>query len=307
MSLRNRRRRIRRSRALLGVLAVLAGCVSGARGADDTSAGLEADFQYRSTASASLAAGGGALSQSYGSLDLTVPLAGSNANGLDADLIAERLQFYFRNFGQFLPGRSSPLADASLFTLQPNLILTPAPQWSLLGSGLVQYAGADGASSSAATLWGGSAAAAYQASPGLKLGVGVELEQRMKASALVLPFPVIDWKISDRWSLTSLDGESGRLACALSGAWSLFGQLEFQSQDLRLRRSSSIASGIVRYEAYPLSLGVQWKPQPRLTVSLSAGAAVDQTYRFEDAHGRLLGAGAAHAPPIGTVEVDGTF
>jgi hypothetical protein len=271
--------------------------------AQDASSAVEADFQYRSTGSASLAPTGGAVAQAYESLDLSLPIAGSETNGLGIDLIAERFQFRFRNFGGFIPGRAAPLARASILTAQPNLILTPAPHWTLVGSGMIQNAGADQAAVHSATLAGASVAAAYQFSPALRLGLGVEEEQRFKASALILPFPIIDWHITDQWSLTSLDGESGRLAYAISHAWSAFGQLEFLSQDIRLGRSSSLPSGILRYEGYPLSFGIQWQPRRHLSIALSGGAALAQDYRFEDKHGRLLGASSSQSPGLGTLEI----
>jgi hypothetical protein len=271
--------------------------------AQEASSAVEADFQSRSTASARLASGGGTIAQAYESMDLSLPVAGSETNGLGVDLIAQRFQFRFGDFAGFLSGRSAPLANASVFTLQPNLILTPAAHWALLGSGLIQYAGADQASTHGSTLGGASIAVADQASTTLRLGLGVEVEQRLKASALVLPFPIIDWHITDQWSLTSLDGESGRLAYAFSHAWSAFGQLEFLSQDLRLGRSSSLSSGVMRYEAYPLSFGVQWQPRPHLSLALSGGEALGQDYRFEDKNGRLLRASSTQSPGLGTLEI----
>jgi hypothetical protein len=297
---------IRRSGVLLVLAALGAGFGPRLRAADDAAA-VEAEFQSRFTANSDLASGGGSLSQSYESLDLSLPVAGSGAAGLGVDLIAERLQFHFSNFGRFLTGKAPPLADATLLMLQPNLVFAPNRQWSLIGSALVQYAGADHASSSAAGLWGASVAAADQVTATLKLGMGIEVEQRMKASALLLPYPIIDWHLTDRWSLSSLDGETGRLAYACSATWSVFGQLEFQSQDIRLRRSSSIPSGILRYEAYPLSLGLLWKPRPRLSASCWVGDALDQSYRFEDQNGRLLRASGTGAPLIGTFDLDYSF
>jgi hypothetical protein len=292
---------------MLAVLIAAGGCGLRPLAAQEAATAVEADFQSRFTANADLAPGGGAVSQWSDSLDLSLPVAGSGAYGLGVDLIADRYGFGFNNFSLFLPGKTPPVANASVFTFQPTLVLTPAKPWSLIGSVLLEYAGADHASTNGAMLWGGSVAAAYQTGPGLKLGLGVEGMQQMKASAWYFPFPIVDWRISERWSLVSTDGETGRLAYAAASTVSLFGQLEFEEQDLRLARSSSLPSGIVRYEAYPLSLGVQWKPCPHLTVDLSAGEAVAQDYDFADAQGRLLRDSAQHAPALGTLELDCPF
>jgi hypothetical protein len=300
-------RRLRVPRLALVLLVAAAGFGPRLLAAEDSASAVEAEFQSRFAASSDLASGGGAVSQAYESIDLSLPVAGFGGGGLGVDLSAERLQFHFSNFGLFLAGRAPPLSGADLLTLQPNLVIAPNHQWSLIGSALVQYAGADHASTSAAGLWGASVGAVDQASPTLKVGLGVEVEERMKASALVLPYPIIDWHLSDRWVLTSLDGTTGRLAYACTEAWSVFGQLEFQEQDIRLRRTSSIPSGIVRYEAYPLSVGILWKPHPRLTASCWVGEALDQSYRFEDQNGRLLRASLSRSPGIATLDLDYSF
>ena len=303
----SRRGPIQKKWSVLGLIAAASWCWAIPLAAEEAAPGVEADAQSRFTASSNLAASGGRVSQWSNSIDLSAPVAGSSAYGLGLDLIAERLEFHFSDFSGFLPGRSPPLSGASVITLQPTVALTPSRSWSLIESALVQHAGADGARSGDATLWGGSVAAAYQYAANLKIGLGFEVLQRMNASALFVPFPIIDWRISDRWSLLSVDGETGRLSFAFTRTLSGFGQLEFQSQDIRLGRSASIPSGIMRYEAYPLSLGIQWKPRPRLTASLSAGEAVAQKYRFEDGGGRLLRSSATHAPLIGALEIDCSF
>lgn len=294
-------------RLLAGLAALAAGGGAGCLRAQEDANDVEVEWQTRTTASADLATGGAKVAQWYSSVDLSLPVAGSRAYGLGVDVTAERQAFRFDDFGDFLPGRSAPLADATLLGLQPTLVLTPTRQWSLIAVVLAQYAGADGASSGGAMLLGGSLAATYQFTPSLKLGLAVELDPRMKAAAEVYPVPLIDWRISDRWSLTSLDGETGRLAYVLGGAWSVFGQLEFQEQDIRLRRSSSIPSGILHYEEYPASLGLLWKPVPHLSVSLWGGEALDQSYQFKDQNGGILRTSSAHAPLIGTFDLDYSF
>ncbi|HTQ31456.1 MAG TPA: DUF6268 family outer membrane beta-barrel protein [Opitutaceae bacterium] len=274
--------------------------------AQDAIPGPEVDVVVRSTTEAKLDPAGAGISQWSGLVDFFTPVAGSSRAGAGLDVIAERRGFRFRDFGEFIPGRSPPLSQASLLTLQPTLTFAAAPQWSLVGSALLQYAGAPQARFNDAVLLTGSIAA-YHREKNLKIGLGFEVEQRMGGSTLALPFPVIDWHISDRWLLTSLDGESGRLTYALTGEFSLFGQMEFQSQDIRLGRSSSIASGILRYEAFPLCGGLQYKPGRHLTASLAGGAALAQQYRFEDVHGRLLRSSGRHAPFTCVWEVDYNF
>jgi len=298
---------LRKAAAIAGVVAAMLCGRSRALAAEEGAPGVEADLESRIFASSNLAAGRSGVSQWSSSIDLSAPVAGSDAFGLGVDVVAERLGFGFQNFGGFIPGKASPLSGASVLSLQPTLALTPSTRWSLIESAQVQYAGAGDARLRDAALWAGSSAVACQYDVGLKIGFGIEVEQRMRASALILPFPIIDWRISDRWSLVSLDGESGRLACSITKFLGVYGQLEFQSQDLRLGRLSSLPSGILRYEAYPLTVGIQWKPGPHTTASVYGGEAISQSYRFESARGDLLGLGATHAPILGGFEIDCSF
>ena len=301
------RRAVLKPYSAVGLLAALTFCLLRPLAAEEAPPPVEVDFQARFTADSSLGPGAARISQSSNLVDFFAPVAGSSAFGLGVDLILERLDFHICNFDGFLPGRSSPLSAASMVTLQPTLVLMPSRSWSLIVSPMVQYAGANGADSHDSILMSGSLAATWQFAAEKKLGLGFDVSQRLGGSAAVFPFPVIDWHFSERWSLLSIDGESGRLSCVLTRAWSVFGQLEFLWRDLRLSRSSSIPSGILRYEAFPLSVGLQYKPNRHFTAAVMGGAALSQQYRFVDEHGEPLGTSGNHSPMIATFALNYAF
>ncbi len=293
-------------RTLLGVGAIVVG---GSRlwAENEAAPDFEVDAQNRFIADTHLASHGTEISQDLTSVDFSAPLAGSAAYGLGIDLIAERFAFGFRNFNRFLPGRAAPLSGATGLTAQPTVELTTVRDWAFIASGQVETLGANGAHLDDSALVSGSLAVAFSHSKTLKIGLGVEVDQRLSASPLILPFPIIDWKISDRWSVLSDDGQTGRLVYHLRGPFSLFAALEFDSRDVRLSRSSSLPSGIMRYEALPVSLGMQWKVNPSCTAAIAAGRAFAQQYRFEDRQGGLLRASDTRGPPLGSLELDFHF
>ena len=282
-------------------------CSAPPSAADGAQPGIDVEIQSRITGNSSLGPDGGKISQMSNLLDLSLPVAGTSKFGLGVDLVVEHLDFHFHDAAGFLPGRPAPLAAAEVGSLQPTALFTPAQHWSFVGSGTVQYAGSENARLGDSTLLSGSVGAFYEQTGNRKIGLGIQVAQQMRASAQILPFPIVDWRFSDRWSLEALDGESGRLSYRVTTAFSVVGQLEFRSQDIRLGRSSSIRSGIMRYEAFPLSLSIEYRSARGLAVSAGGGAAVAQKYRFEDEHGYLVQEGAAHSPWLGTLDIDFSF
>lgn len=267
---------------------------------------VEIDTTARIIADAPLGPDQAGVAQRSGTVDFFTPVAGSERCGLGLDLIAEECIFHFRDFSDFLPGQPAPLSHAEVVTLQPTLAVAATSSWSLVASTQLQYAGSPGARFKDAFLSTGSVGAFY-GKKNLKIGLSLEVEQRLSGSALIVPFPIIDWHFLDRWHLTALDGQSGRLSYALSDDLSCFGQLEFQSQDIRLGRRSSIPSGILRYEAFPLFGGIQYKAAPHFVASLGGGASLAQRYRFEDKRGRLEGVSIQKSPFICILELDCRF
>jgi len=289
-----------------GIFALVALVLCRPLAAEEAVPPAEIDATGRAIANAPLGAGRAGVAQWSGAIDFFTPVAGSSQCGLGLDVIAERRTYHFRDFGDFLPGRSAPLSQAALITLQPTLAVNLTPSWSVVGSTQLQSAAAPGAPLRDALLSTGSVGAFFS-KKNLKIGLSLEFEQRLSGSPLIVPYPIIDWNFSGRWHLTALDGQSGRLSCDVTGEVSVFGQLEFQSQDIRLGRRSSIPSGILRYEAFPLFGGLQYKPGPHLVASLAAGAALAQNHRFEDERGHLLRTSDRHSPFICVLELDYSF
>jgi Domain of unknown function (DUF6268) len=290
-----------------GSIVVAAICFLPPLVADEAAPGIEVEARSRITGSSTLAPAGGRVSEVSNQVDLSLPVAGSSEFGLELDVIGEHLDFHFKDFGRFLPGRAAPLTAVEVVTLQPTVIFTPTPRWSFVGSGSIQSAGGGNARLGDSTLLSGSAGAIYQYAANRKIGIGIQVEEQMRAPARIIPFPLVDWRISDRWAILALDGESARLSYRATDTLSIIGRLEFQSQDIRLKTSSSIPAGIVRYEAFPLSAGIEYRPNKHLTINADCGAAIAQKYRFEDERGHLLRAGGAHSPWIGTLDIDYSF
>ncbi len=274
--------------------------------AEEMTAEIEIETQARFVANADLNAATARVSQWSCLLDLSLPVAGSKFFGLGADIIAEKTEFCFHHFDTFIAGAAMPLSQASRVDLQPTLALTPNDRWMWVESVTAEYSGASGAKFNDGLLLSSSTAGVYRYDKNLRIGLGIQVSQRMPHSVRILPFPIIDWHV-DHWSLTALDGETGRLSYAVTTKTSFYGQLEFRTRDIRLAQSRSLPSAILHYEAFPLFLGIQRKVNQTLTISLFVGSALRQQYRFEDRDGHMLHESFKRSPLSGGVDVDCTF
>lgn len=276
--------------------------------ADELSApGAEVDLQFFRFGSIHLDTSTARVSLTTESIDLSFPLAGSAWMGLEADLYGERQRYQFNDFSFFINGRASPLSQARDFELQPSFLLMPKGPWSVAVSPKLQYSNAQHASLEEGRLWSLSVATFYQSAGKLKLGIGLNASQRMQGSALILPFPVIDWQMSEHWALRALDGESGRLAYRAGAQLSFYGEMRFESRDIRLAGNSSIPSGVLRTEDFPVLIGAEYHVSQHISLQIAAGRALAETFRFEDRDGRLLRVSQIHSPFLTRIEADLTF
>lgn len=263
--------------------------------ADEPGVEVEVEGQTVLIAPASLSSSGGRSSQSYGQLDLSFPLAGAENWGLGADLIGTRYQYRFHNFEDFLPGTGAPLTSATDVSFEPTLLLMPSATSTWVLGGSIEQSGASGAHLKDSLLLSGSAGWIWKKNRNLQIGLGLQVYQEFPHSRHLMPFPLIEWKYGP-WALTALDGETGLLSYTLTKHTTVFAQLEFQSRDVRLSPGSTIASGILHYEAFPAVLGIRFKLKSHLTLSLSSGIVLGQQLEFHDKNRRLLQVSARKYP-----------
>lgn len=293
---------------LLRVTAVLA-CLPawpGAARADTPEPAVELEGKADWISSCSLDGNGSRVSQTAFLLDASLPVAGGQGWGIGMDLVGTRRTFHFERFDRFIPGAAAPFESANDLSLQPVLALMPNPAWTWLVGANLEYAGAVGADFNKAFLASYSAAGLFEASPQLKVGFGCQLRQRFPRHRYLMPFPLLDWHYH-RWSLVSMDGETGRLSFAISSNTDLYAQVEFRSFDVRFGPGSPLAAGILHCDVFPAVLGVHIKVNKHFMLSVSSGLALTQQLRFEDQHGRFLKESDTRSPFCGNFDASWCF
>ena len=139
------------------------------------------------------------------------------------------------------------------YALAPDLFLAVTPS--------VEWAFENGARTSDALTYGATGSLAKAFSPGLVLGVGVGVFRRIDKTQ-ALPYPVIDWKIGDRWRLANpfqagpAGGAGVELVYMPNERWEIAEGVTYRSYRFRLSESNPTPSGIGQNSFIPLFLRI---------------------------------------------------
>jgi hypothetical protein len=246
----------------------------------------------RSIASSDLGAGGSSVSQSSFGFSAEVPFPISD--GVSGKL-GLSLDLFDISFGSFSLSFSS--AD--------RVFVFAGPQWEL--------SAASGADSGDATQWSGTVGAVWLFRPGLTLVGGFVFSERLGYSAQFLPIAGFSWQIDDYWSL-ALTGNAAdyqapvlKLTRTMTAATKAFAQVGFESGHVRLARSSSVANGYLRYEAFVPQIGVEWRLAPGAEITVFAGTQLSQKYDFKNSAKQYVYRGKADGALVAGLRLSGRF
>jgi hypothetical protein len=135
----------------------------------------------------------------------------------------------------------------------------------------------------------------------LLVGVLVTAQSKLSGGLFVLPFPLVDWVLpfdQGRWRLSAGGvrigpGRAGGVALEYSPLekLSVSAALTFLGLGREFRMSSTgpVIGGVGRDTAYPLILGIEWRPVHPLTVSAYGGVSLLRAVTVLDGSGNTLG------------------
>ena len=137
---------------------------------------------------------------------------------------------------------------------------------------LVEWDYESGAKTSDALTWGAVGAVTKVYSPGLALGIGLSAFRRVDKTQ-VLPFPIINWKISDKWRIANpfpagpAGGAGLEAVYSPNERWEIAEGATYRSYRFRLATDNPTPSGIGENNFVPIFL--------RVTRRLSKDARID--------------------------------
>lgn len=162
-----------------------------------------------------------------------------------------------------------------------------------------------GAGTSDSVTYGVFAGISWQVSDRLRVGPAFGAFSELEGDGIdAFPAIVLDWEISDRWTLSTGGGTAAsrgpglRLAYAASDALSLGLEARLEQSEFRLDGTGPAPGGIGEDRSVPVVLTLDYAPNPGLSLSAFAGVALDGELTLRDANGTLISTRAYDTAPV---------
>ena len=168
----------------------------------------------------------------------------------------------------------------------------------------LRYNGEDGASTSDSQTWGLLGGVAWRLSEDLTIGPGLGVFSRLEGSARVFPILLIDWNITERWSLSTgrglaaSQGPGLTLGYRLSEQWRLGLAGRWEEVQFRLGDDSAAPGGVGEDSALPLVFTAAWEPSESVRIGLFAGVEFGGELTLYDSAGRRVESRDYDAVPV---------
>ncbi|MGA0266852.1 MAG: hypothetical protein ACO3KY_13260 [Lysobacterales bacterium] len=125
--------------------------------------------------------------------------------------------------------------------------------------------------------WSLLAGVAWRRSESLTIGPGLGVFSRLEDDARVFPILLIDWKLSERWELSTGQGLAASqgpgltLGYQLSPQWRLGLTGRFEEIQFRLDETGVAPGGVGEDSSLPLIFTAAWSPSPQVRLAAFAG------------------------------------
>ncbi|WP_254045186.1 porin [Thiohalocapsa sp. ML1] len=236
--------------------------------------------------------GGGDLAMDAWSVRL------SGRRGLTRDLrlglaggVGEQ-RYRFSGEGDFSSLR--PWEDVREARLSGSVFWAPTDRWNLFALPTLRWQAETGASLSDGQVGGLLAAASYRFNDRLSLGPGFGVFSGLEEDADLFPILAVDWRITDRLSLTTGRGFAATrgpglaLSWAANDRWSLSLTGRYEKERFRLDDRGVAPGGVGQTTATPIYVAVTRKLGNLGSLSAVAGMRLNGSLRLEDSGGDLL-------------------
>ncbi|WP_171060797.1 hypothetical protein [Poseidonocella sp. HB161398] len=168
----------------------------------------------------------------------------------------------------------------------------------------IGYAGEAGASLDDASTASVLAGISWKLSPSLTIGPGLGVYQGLDDETDVTPILIIDWKMTDRLTLTNgpyigaTRGPGLSLSYETSPEWRVGLTARTEKVQFRMDDDSDVPGGIGTNTSVPVVLSASWHPSRAARVSGFVGAAFDGKMKFEDSDGNTVGQSGYDVAPL---------
>lgn len=189
----------------------------------------------------------------------------------------------------FFGGPEEPFKQTFEYSLNGFYTRNIDDRWAFFVGANVTSAMEDGADFSDSLTFGGLGGASYQINEDFRLGLGLGVGSRLEDNANVFPLISIDWRIDDRWALTSEGGLGLKLSYDVDPQLELSARARYESREYRLDNGAALSEGVARDKSVPVVLGALWRSEDRrLELNAEVGAVVYQEFEFLDSTGTIV-------------------
>ncbi len=204
--------------------------------------------------------------------------------------------------------QEAPWGDVRTLSFSLPLSYRANDKWSLFALPRLKYAAETDANLSDGREVGVLAGAIYQVNERLSIGPGFGVFSQIESGSDLFPILLIDWQISDTFSLETGRGLAASRGPGLTLKWDPAGDWSFglsgryEKRRFRLDDKGVAPDGVGEDKAVPIALTATYEPNPQFSVSLIAGAEFAGNLRLESDKGkRLSNQGYETAPFAGLV------
>jgi hypothetical protein len=134
----------------------------------------------------------------------------------------------------------------------------------------------------------------YRFSDRLTLGPGIGVISQLEDSATIIPILIIDWKITDKWSLDTGRGLGATLGPGLTlnyqpnKKWRFGVGGRYEKLRFRLDKDGKNGGGIGEDSSFPLFVTSTYTITPKANISLVGGLELGGELTLEDKDGRTI-------------------
>ncbi|MEX0285283.1 MAG: hypothetical protein AB3N23_11790 [Paracoccaceae bacterium] len=210
-----------------------------------------------------------------------------------------RFDYRFRNT------QSQPWGDITDLRISAPVRFRAGDRATVFVSPSLRYDYESGAGASSGRTYGVFAGIAWEVNPRLTLGPAFGAFTRLEDNDLeVFPALLVDWEISDRWSLSTgsglgaTQGPGLSLSYAVTEAWNVSLSARSENVRFRLNNSGPAPGGVGEDSSIPVVLTVSYDPNPGLSFTAFAGAELNGELTLDDATGRQISRQTYDTAPV---------
>jgi|GEM_PF-2481242 len=208
----------------------------------------------------------------------------------------------------FFGEQVEPFNRVHIFDLSAGYMRPIDEEWSWFAVAQARSAYQDGANIDKSLSFGALGGVNYQVNDDLRLGLGLAGTTRLEDSVWIIPIITFDWQIDDRWRIRNDTGLGATLGYDVDDQLRLLVKANYERREFRLNDTPALPRGVVRENAIPVALGVDWNSSDRkLEARVFAGVIAWQEYRFYNRSGNRVLTSQADLTPFLRFEIGYNF